>query len=84
MIGPNNIYDISKLGEFNFNLKENLPDKKYILFGGAFSNTRKNYALLKAAIDKLRSTLNTKCLVNGILYIEHDGKLYNAQGGGVR
>lgn len=35
-------------------------DKKYILFGGAFSNTRKNYALLKAAIDKLRSTLNTK------------------------
>ena len=36
------------------------PDKKYILFGGAFSNTRKNYALLKAAVDKLRSTLNTK------------------------
>lgn len=35
-------------------------DKKYILFGGAFSNTRKNYALLKAAVDKLRSTLNTK------------------------
>lgn len=36
------------------------PNKKYILFGGAFSNTRKNYALLKAAVDKLRSTLNTK------------------------
>ena len=28
-------------------------DKKYIMFGGAFSNTRKNYALLKEAIDKL-------------------------------
>jgi len=35
-------------------------DKKYILFGGAFDNLRKNYALLKAAVDKLRSTLNTK------------------------
>ena len=30
-LSPNNIYDISELGEFNFNLKENLPDKKYIL-----------------------------------------------------
>ncbi len=30
-------------------------DKKYILFGGAFSNERKNYALLKAAVDKLRN-----------------------------
>jgi hypothetical protein len=28
---PNNIYDISKGGEFNFNLKENIPDRKYIL-----------------------------------------------------
>ena len=27
--------------------------KKYIMFGGAFSNTRKNYALLKEAVDKL-------------------------------
>lgn len=35
-------------------------DKKYILFGGAFDNLRKNYPLLKAAVDELRSTLNTK------------------------
>ena len=32
-------------------------DKKYILFGGAFSNTRKNYALLKAAVDILKSEI---------------------------
>ena len=30
-------------------------DKKYILFGGAFENKRKNYELLKAAVDKLRN-----------------------------
>ena len=38
-------------------------DKKYIMFGGAFSNTRKNYALLKEAVDKLNlnfETLNPK------------------------
>ena len=29
-------------------------DKKYILFGGAFSNTRKNYALLETAVNKLK------------------------------
>lgn len=29
------------------------PNKKYILFGGAFSNTRKNYALLRDAVDGL-------------------------------
>ena len=28
-------------------------DKKYIMFGGAFSNTRKNYALLKEAVKLL-------------------------------
>ena len=33
------------------------PNKKYILFGGAFENKRKNYELLKAAVDKLRSPL---------------------------
>lgn len=27
------------------------PNKKYILFGGAFDNTRKNYALLKQAVE---------------------------------
>lgn len=30
--------------------------------------------------DTKRSTLSAKRLVNGILYIEHDGKLYNAVG----
>ena len=29
------------------------PNKKYILFGGAFENKRKNYALLKDAVAKL-------------------------------
>jgi len=32
------------------------PNKKYILFGGAFSNKRKNYELLKAAVEKLQIT----------------------------
>jgi glycosyltransferase involved in cell wall biosynthesis len=31
-------------------------DKKYILFGGAFDNKRKNYELLKAAVEKLQMT----------------------------
>lgn len=38
-------------------------DKIYIMFGGAFSNTRKNYALLKEALDILNlnfETLNPK------------------------
>lgn len=30
-------------------------DKKYILFGGAFDNERKNYALLKAAVEQVKS-----------------------------
>lgn len=29
-------------------------DKKYILFGGAFGNKRKNYKLLKDAVDKIQ------------------------------
>lgn len=29
-------------------------DKKYILFGGAFSNERKNYTLLKEAIERMK------------------------------
>ena len=32
------------------------PNKKYILFGGAFDNKRKNYELLKAAVEKLQMT----------------------------
>ena len=35
------------------------PNKKYILFGGAFSNTRKNYALLKEAVDILNLQFET-------------------------
>ena len=30
------------------------PDKKYILFGGAFANTRKNYKLLAEAVERLK------------------------------
>lgn len=45
-------------------------DKKYILFGGAFENKRKNYELLKVAVDTLRNdssyikhhTSNIECI----------------------
>jgi glycosyltransferase involved in cell wall biosynthesis len=37
-------------------------DKKYILFGGAFSNERKNYKLLAEAVEKLHSTLDIVCI----------------------
>ena len=45
-------------------------DKKYILFGGAFSNERKNYALLRDAVERLkndtsyieRHTSNIECV----------------------
>ena len=39
-------------------------DKKYILFGGAFSNLRKNYALLRSAVEVLEETktqIKTAC-----------------------
>lgn len=32
------------------------PNKKYILFGGAFSNERKNYALLRDAVQRLETS----------------------------
>lgn len=35
------------------------PNKKYILFGGAFDNLRKNYPLLKQAVDILNLKLET-------------------------
>ena len=39
------------------------PDKKYILFGGAFDNLRKNYALLRDAVDRLSySASNIECI----------------------
>lgn len=31
------------------------PNKKYILFGGAFDNLRKNYPLLRDAVEKLKN-----------------------------
>ena len=43
-------------------------NKKYILFGGAFSNTRKNYKLLKEAVECL-----TNEGMNGIECIEMKG-----------
>lgn len=40
-------------------------DKKYIMFGGAFDNTRKNYALLKQAVEIIekenKNIKNTAC-----------------------
>ena len=41
------------------------PNKKYILFGGAFSNERKNYALLRDAVKQLEigdRTLEIECV----------------------
>lgn len=38
------------------------PDKKYILFGGAFDNLRKNYPLLKEAVSRLPNKDNIVCL----------------------
>lgn len=45
-------------------------DKKYILFGGAFENKRKNYALLRDAVERLKNdpayiihnTLDIECV----------------------
>jgi glycosyltransferase involved in cell wall biosynthesis len=37
-------------------------DKKYILFGGAFCNERKNYKLLAEAVEKLHSTPGIVCI----------------------
>lgn len=48
-------------------------DKKYILFGGAFDNTRKNYALLKQAIDILNRTPYTVHHTQDIICIEMKG-----------
>ena len=36
------------------------PDKKYILFGGAFANLRKNYPLLRSAVEILCNQKNTE------------------------
>ena len=39
------------------------PEKKYILFGGAFDNLRKNYALLREAVEIIenKNIQNTAC-----------------------
>ena len=36
------------------------PDKKYIMFGGAFSNERKNYPLLRSAVEIICNQKNTE------------------------
>lgn len=38
------------------------PNRKYILFGGAFDNLRKNYPLLKSAIELLPTKDNIECI----------------------
>lgn len=38
------------------------PQKKYILFGGAFSNLRKNYSLLKKAVKILSDEFDIECI----------------------
>jgi len=40
-------------------------DKKYIMFGGAFSNTRKNYALLRDAVKQL-VPFSSACSLSGL------------------
>ena len=48
-------------------------DKKYIMFGGAFDNLRKNYPLLKQAVDILNHTLYTVHHTPDIICIEMKG-----------
>lgn len=48
-------------------------DKKYIMFGGAFSNLRKNYALLKEAVDILNLKLEILNLKSHIEIVEMRG-----------
>ncbi len=47
--------------------------KKYIMFGGAFDNLRKNYALLKEAVDKLNLKLEILNLKSHIEIVEMRG-----------
>lgn len=49
------------------------PKKKYILFGGAFDNLRKNYPLLKEAVDILNRTPYTIHHTPDIICIEMKG-----------
>ena len=48
-------------------------NKKYILFGGAFDNLRKNYPLLKEAVDILNRTPYTIHHTPDIICIEMNG-----------
>lgn len=56
--------DDCQITEFNQARKELGfdPNKKYILFGGAFDNLRKNYPLLKEAIELLDNKGQIVCL----------------------
>lgn len=49
------------------------PDKKYIMFGGAFKDLRKNYPLLKEAVDILNRTPYTIHHTPDIICIEMKG-----------
>ena len=50
------------------------PDKKYILFGGAFSNERKNYKLLREAVERLQNdTSYIKHSISNIECVEMKG-----------
>ena len=49
-------------------------DKKYIMFGGAFENLRKNYPLLREAVDLLELTKKEESEPIGISSNNHDPK----------
>lgn len=44
------------------------PNKKYILFGGSFSNERKNYAILRDAVARLKE--DQEYIIHNTSYIE--------------
>ena len=50
-------------------------DKKYILFGGAFDNERKNYKLLEEAVKKIKLEIgnHTSSITNDIICVEMKG-----------
>lgn len=50
------------------------PDKKYIMFGGAFDNLRKNYPLLRDAVEKVKFEIcNHKSSIKDIICVEMKG-----------
>ena len=55
------------------------PNKKYILFGGAFDNLRKNYALLRDAVELLEKENNTENSEENIKENSSKPKMNNPQ-----